>query len=344
MFFTSDLGIDLGSANTLVYMKGRGIVINEPSIVAVNKKTGKVLAVGEEAQKMVGKTPSYIVASRPLSGGVVSDFEITQQMLRYLIDKSLGKRLLPWPQPKLVIGIPCGITEVEKKAVEDAAKNAGAGEVYLIEEPMAAAIGARLPIQKAGGNMIVDIGGGNAEVAVLSLGGIVNSRSVRIAGNRLDHDIIRFAEEECKIALGERTAEEIKIKMGSAMELKDGLEYPIRGRDIVGGLPKEMVVSDMDIRKAMEGSIKTIVNEIKLTVESTPPEVLADVMKKGIYLVGGGSLVRKLDKLIEQETKIKVVVPEDSMSLTVRGCGVVLEDLPNLREVLVSTEELKPPK
>ncbi|MCD6094886.1 rod shape-determining protein [bacterium] len=344
MIFARDIGIDLGTANTLVYARGRGIIINEPSVVALNKKTGQILAVGEEAKKMVGRTPSHIIAIRPLVSGVVSDFEITEQMLRYFIDRSFGKRFFPWPQPKLIVGIPSGVTEVEKKAVEEAGKNAGAGEVYLIEEPMAAAIGIRLPVQEAGGNMIVDIGGGTTEVAIISLGGIVNSKSLRIAGDKLNQDIIRFAEEEFKLVLGERTAEEIKIKIGSAMPLEKELQYPMRGRDIITGLPKEIIVTDEDVRRAMKDSIRTIVNEIKSAIEDTPPELLADIMREGIFLVGGGSLLRKLDKLIEQETKIPVKVPEDPMTAVARGCGVVLENLPKLREVLVSTEELETPK
>jgi len=344
MLWSRDMGVDLGTVNTLVYVRGRGIIIHEPSVVAVNKKTGQILAIGEEARKMVGKTPAHIVAIRPLVGGVVSDFEITEQMLRYFIDKAFGKRFFPWPQPRLVVGVPCGVTEVEKKAVEDAARNAGAGEAYLIEEPMAAAIGIRLPIQEAGGNMIVDIGGGTTEVAVISLGGIVNSRSIRVAGERLNQDIVRYAEEEFKLVLGERTAEEIKIQIGSAMPLKEELQYPMRGRDIITGLPKEIMVTDEDIREAMKVSIRTIVSEIKNAVEDTPPELLADIMKKGIYLVGGGSLLRKLDELIQKETRILVKIPEDPMTAVVRGCGIVLENLPKLREVLISTEELEPPK
>ncbi|MFH0987574.1 MAG: rod shape-determining protein [Patescibacteria group bacterium] len=339
-----DMGIDLGTVNTLIYVRGKGIVINEPSVVALNKKTGQILAIGEEARKMVGKTPSHIIAIRPLVGGVVSDFEITEQMIRYFIDKVFGRRFLPWPQPRLVIGVPCGVTEVEKKAVEDAAKNAGAGEAYLVEEPMAASIGIRLPINDATGNMIVDIGGGTTEAAVISLGGIVNSRSIRIAGERLNQDIVRYAEEEFKLVLGERTAEEIKIKIGSAIPLKEELQYPMRGRDIITGLPKEIMVTDEDIREAMKISIRTIVSEVKNAVEDTPPELLADVMRSGINLVGGGSLLRKLDELIKRETKISVKIPEDPMTAVVRGCGVILENLPKLRDILISTEELEPPK
>ena len=344
MTWSRDMGIDLGTVNTLVYLRGRGIIINEPSVVALNKKTGQILAIGEEARKMVGKTPSHIVAIRPLVSGVVSDFEITEQMIRYFIDKAFGRRFFPWPQPRLVIGVPCGVTEVEKKAVEDAARNAGAGEVYLIEEPMAAAIGIHLQVQEAGGNMIVDIGGGTTEVAIISLGGIVNSRSIRIAGERLNQDIVRYAEEEFKLVLGERTAEEIKIKIGSVMPLKEELQYPMRGRDIITGLPKEVIVTDEDIREAMKSSIRTIISEIKNAVEDTPPELLADIMKRGIHLVGGGSLLRKLGELVQKETKIPIKIPEDPMTAVARGCGVVLEDLPKLREVLISTEELGPPK
>ena len=343
MILNRDMGIDLGTANTLVYVRGRGIIINEPSVVAINKKTGHVLSVGEEARKMVGKTPGHIIATRPLVSGVISDFEITEQMLRYFINKSFGKRFFPWPQPRLVIGIPCGVTEVEKKAVEDAAKNAGAGEVYLIEEPMAAAIGARLPVQEAGGNMIVDMGGGTTEVAIMSLGGIVISESVRIAGDKLNQDIIRYAEEEFKMVLGERTAEEIKIKIGSVMPLKKELNYSMRGRDIITGLPKEVIVTDDDIREAVKNSIRAIVGRVRSAIEEAPPELLADIMARGIYLVGGGSLLRRFDQLLQKETRIPVRVPEDSMTAVARGCGVVLENLTKLKEVLVSIEDLKVP-
>lgn len=342
--FQRNVGIDLGTANTLVYIKDKGITINEPSVVAINQKTGQLLAVGEEARKMVGKTPAHIIATKPLVAGVVSDFEITEQMLRYFIDKSFGKKFLPWPRPRLVVGVPCGVTEVEKRAVEDAAKNAGAGEVYLIEEPMAAAIGARLPVQEAEGNLIIDIGGGTTEVATISLGGIVNAKSLRIAGNKLDQDIIRYAEEEYKIILGERTAEELKIKIGSALPLKEELQYPMRGRDLITGLPKEIMATDEDIREAIKPSIRAIVDEVKNAIEEAPPELLADIMKRGIFLVGGGSLLRKLDELIQKETKIPVKVPEDPLTAVARGCGIVLENLPRLKEVLVLTEEIETPK
>lgn len=337
--FSKDIGIDLGTANTLVYVKGRGIIINEPSVVAINQKTGKILAIGNEAKKMVGRTPSHIVASRPLREGVISDFEVTQQMLRYFIEKVNKKYPFFFPHPRLVIGLPCGVTEVEKKAVEDAAKEAGAREVYLIEEPMAAAIGARLPVQEAGGSMIIDIGGGTSEVALISLGGIVVSRSLRIAGDKLDEDIVRYAEEEFKMLLGERTAERIKIEVASAMEMDDPIEIPMRGRDLVSGLPKEIIVDSNDILEAISGSIKTLITTVKESVEETPPELLADIMEKGIYLAGGGSLLRNLDKLIENETKISTKIVDDPLTAVVRGTGIVLEDLNKLKEVLVSTEE-----
>ncbi len=337
--FSKDVGMDLGTANTLVYVRGRGIVINEPSVVAINQKTGQILAIGTEAKKMVGRTPSHIVASRPLREGVISDFEVTEQMIRYFIEKVHKKYPLFFPRPRLVIGIPCGVTEVEKKAVEDAAKEAGAREVYLIEEPMAAAIGARFPVQEAGGNMIIDIGGGTSEVALISLGGIVVSRSLRIAGDKLDEDIVRHAEEEFKILLGERTAEQIKIAVGSAMEMDDPIEVAMRGRDLVTGLPKEITIDSNDIFKAISGSIKTLVNTVKEAVEETPPELLADVMEKGIFLSGGGSLLRNLAKLIEIETKIQTKIVDDPLTAVVRGTGIVLEDIDKLREVLVSTEE-----
>ena len=342
--FFRDIAIDLGTANSLVYVRGQGIVINEPSVVALNQKTGQILAIGEEAKKMVGRTPAYIVATKPLVSGVISDFEVTEQMLRYFIEKAHKKRFIIAPRPRVIVGIPCGVTEVERKAVYDAAKSAGAREVYLIEAPMSDAIGARLPVQEAGGNFIVDIGGGTTEVAVISLGGIVLSKSLRIAGNKLNEDIIHFAESEYKILLGERTAENIKIAIGSAYPLKEKLEIPLRGRNLVTGLPEEITVTDAEIRKAMEKSIKQIVNEIKMAIEETPPELLADIMANGIYLSGGGSLLRGLDILITKETKIPARIIEDPLTVMVRGAGMVLENLDELHEVLVETEYQEPPK
>ncbi|MDO8424659.1 MAG: rod shape-determining protein [bacterium] len=342
--FSEDIAIDLGTANSEVYVRGRGIVIQEPSVVAINQKTGQILAIGLEAKKMVGRTPSHIVATRPLRSGVISDFEVTEQMLRYFIEKARKRRWGLNPRPRVIIGIPSGVTEVEKKAVIDAGKSAGARKVFLIEEPMAAAIGSRLPVQEAGGNFIVDIGGGTCEVAVISLGGIVLSKSLRVAGDRLNEDIIQFAQEEYKLLIGERTAEAIKIGIGSAYPLKEKKEMPMRGRNLVTGLPEEILVSDEDVRKAMEKSVKQIVTEIKTAVEETPPELLADVMANGIYLSGGGGLLRGLDTLIQKETKIPTKVIEDPMTAVVRGAGMVLENLDELSEVLVETEELEPPR
>jgi len=338
--FSEDIAIDLGTANSEVYVRGRGIVIQEPSVVAINQKTGQVLAIGLEAKKMVGRTPGHIVATRPLRSGVISDFEVTEQMLRYFIEKARKRK---WIAPRVIVGVPCGVTEVEKKAVIDAAKSAGAREVFLIEEPMAAAIGARLPVQEAGGNFIVDIGGGTAEVAIISLGGIVLAKSLRIAGDKLNEDIIRFAQEEYKLLIGERTAEVIKIGIGSVFPLKEKRELPMRGRNLVTGLPEEILVSDEDIRRAMEKSVRQIITEIKTAIEETPPELLADIMASGIYLSGGGALLRGLDTLVQRETKIPTKIIEDPMTAVVRGAGMVLEELDKLHEVLVETGELEPP-
>lgn len=336
--FSKDIGIDLGTANTLVYVRGRGIVINEPSVVAINQKTGQILAIGDAAKKMVGRTPSHIVATRPLVEGVVSDFEVTEQMLRYFISRVHQGGVPILPRPRVVIGIPSGVTEVEKRAVEDATRNAGAREVYLVEEPMAAAVGARLPVQEAAGNMVVDIGGGTTEVAVISLGGIVACRSLRVAGDKISDDIIRFARDEFKLLLGERTAEEVKIAIGSALELDTKLESPMRGRDLLTGLPKEVVVTDAQIRRATSQSVAAIVNAVKTTVEETPPELVADIMHRGIVLAGGGSLLKRLDDLVALETKIPTRVTEDPLTAVVRGTGLILEDLDALRPVLVPSQ------
>ena len=338
-----DIAIDLGTANSLVYVRDRGIVIQEPSVVAVNQKTGQILAIGSEAKKMVGRTPSHIVVTRPLVKGVISDFEVTEQMLRYFMNKVARRRFLFSPGPRVILGIPFGVTEVEKKAVRDAALEAGAREVYLIEEPMAAAIGSRLLVQEAGGNFIVDIGGGTSEVAVISLGGIVIANSLRTAGDKLNEDIIQFAQDEYKLLIGERTAESLKIGIGSAYPLKEKKEMPLRGRNLVSGLPEEIMVPDSEIRKAMERSVRQIVDEIKAAVEQTPPELLADIMASGIHLSGGGALLRGLDTLITKETKIPTTIVEDPLTAVVRGAGLVLENLDELQEVLIETDELDPP-
>jgi rod shape-determining protein MreB len=343
-YLYQDIAIDLGTATTLVYVKGQGIVIFEPSVVAINQKTGQVLAIGNEAKKMVGRTPAHIVATRPLVKGVISDFEVTEQMLRYFIEKVQRRKFFLTPKPRVIVGVPCGVTEVEKKAVQDAAKNAGAREVYLIEQPIAAAIGARLPVQEAGGNFIVDIGGGTTQVVVISLGGIVLAKTLKIAGDKLNEDIIHFAQEEYKLLIGERTAEELKIGIGSAYPLKEKKEMALRGRNFVTGLPEEIMVSDEDIRRAMEKSNRQIVDTIKTAVEETPPELLADVMSKGIHLTGGGSLLRGIDTLIAKETKMPTKIIDDPVTAVARGAGMVLENLDELREVLAETEELEPPK
>lgn len=339
-----DIGIDLGTANTLVYLREKGIVINEPSVVAINTKTRQILAIGDEAKRMVGKTPANIVASRPLVDGVVSDFEVTEQMLKYFIDKVQKDNFALIPRPRVVIGIPSGVTEVEKRAVEDAATNAGARSAYLIEEPMAAAVGAGLPVHEAAGSMIVDIGGGTSEVAVISLGGIVASRSIRIAGDELTEDIIAFAKEEFNLQVGERTAEAIKISVGSACELDQMLEAPIRGRDIVTGLPKEVIINSDQVRQALSKSVRAIVNAVKDTIEETPPELIADIMDKGVHLAGGGALLRGLDQLLVQQTKMPVIIVDDPLTAVARGTGAVLEDLDTLKDVLVSTQYDKTPR
>lgn len=342
-YLSHDVGIDLGTANTLVYVKGKGIVINEPSVVAVNKKTGKILAIGKEAKKMVGKTPGHIVATRPLVDGVVSDFEVTEQMLKYFIDKVHQQSFSLLPRPRVVVGVPSGVTEVEKKAVIDATISAGAREAYLIEEPMAAAIGVRLPVQDAAGNMIVDIGGGTTEVAVISLGGIVASRSLRIAGDELNENIIQFARDEFNLLLGEKTAEEIKISIGSAYPLEEKLEMAMRGRDLVTGLPKEVIINDEQARRALSRSVKILVENIKATIEETPPELVADIMSKGIILVGGGGMLKGLDKLVNEQTKMPVKVADDPLTAVARGAGIVLENIDQLKEVLVSMRNEKAP-
>lgn len=342
--FSKDIGIDLGTANTLVYVKGRGIIINEPSVVAINKKTGQILAVGQEAKRMVGRTPAHIVASRPLIEGVISDFEIAEQMIRYFIDRVYEKTVSILPRPRVVISVPAGGTEVEKRAVEDAVRNAGAREVYLIEEPIATAIGARLPIQEPVANMVVDIGGGTAEIAVISLGGIVVCKSLRVAGDRLNEDIIQYARDEFKLLLGEKTAEDIKISIGSAYPLEEKLEIVMRGRDLMTGLPKEILVDDKQIRQAISRSVQIVVKAIKETIEETPPELVADIMDRGIILAGGGSLLRGLDKLVAEETKIPTKIAEDPLTAVVRGCGIVLEDIDALRDVLVSSQYQEPPR
>ncbi|PIU16581.1 rod shape-determining protein, partial [bacterium (Candidatus Gribaldobacteria) CG08_land_8_20_14_0_20_39_15] len=336
-YFNEDIAIDLGTANSAVYVRGQGIVLNEPSVVALNTKTGQILAVGEEAKKMVGRTPAHIQAVRPLVRGVISDFEVTEQMLRYFIEKAHHKKFIPLSWPRIIVGIPSRVTEVEKKAVEDAAKNAGAREVFLIEEPIAAAIGARLPIQEAKGTFIIDIGGGTTDIAVISLGGIVTSQSLTIAGDRLTDDIVRYIQQKYQILIGERSSEEAKIGIGCAVPFKEKKDFRLRGRNLVSGLPEEIIVDSEDIRKAMEKSLNNMVEAVKDTIEKTPPELLADIMASGIYIVGGGALLAGLDALLSAATKMKVKIIEDPLTAVVRGGGIVLENLDTLREVLADT-------
>jgi rod shape-determining protein MreB len=314
------------------------VVINEPSVVAINKKTKHILAVGEEAKQMVGRTPAHIVAVRPLVDGVISDFEVTEQLLKYFINRVHHERFAFFPRPRVVIGIPYGVTEVEQRAVEEAAINAGAREVYLIEEPMAAAIGSRLNIQDARGSMIVDIGGGTSEVAIISLGGIVSSRSLRVAGDEMNQDIINYAREQYNLLLGERTAEEIKIAIGSVLPLDKPLTTPMRGRDLISGLPKEIIIGDEDVRRAISKSVQMLVDAIKVTIEEAPPELVADILDQGIVLAGGGALLRGLSALVADVVKIKVHIADDPLTCVVRGTGVVLEDLDALKTVLLPSE------
>ncbi len=335
--FSDDIGIDLGTANTLVYLRGKGIVINEPSVVAVNQKTGQVVAVGAQAKQMLGRTPQHIIAVKPLVDGVISDFEVTEEMLAYLINKAQGgkKRLFG---PRVVIGVPSGITNVEIRAVRDAAKNAGAREVHIVEEPMAAAIGIRLPVQEAIGSMIVDIGGGTSDIAVISLGGIVRSKNLRVAGDKLDSDIISYIRSEFKILIGEKTAEAVKMAVASVVE-GESLEATIRGRDLVTGLPREVVLTDADIREAISQSVDTLIEAVREVLETTPPEVLADIMRHGLYLTGGGALIKGLDGVLAEWLKIPVHVADDPLTAVARGTGVVLENLEQYEDVLIKSED-----
>jgi len=332
--FSKDLGIDLGTRNTLVYTHDKGIIINEPSVVAVNSRTDEILSVGEEARKMVGKTPGHIQAVRPLVSGVISDFEASEKMLKYFIDKVHSESFTVLPRPRVVIGIPLDVTEVEKKAVEDAAKSAGARQVYLIEESMSAAIGARLPVAEATATMVVDIGGGTTEIAVISLGGVVTWKTLSVAGNELDSNIIQYIREEFNILIGDQVAENIKERIGSATSLREPIEMEVRGRDLIEGLPKAVTVNDTQIREAMSKSINQIVENIKITLENTPPELVSDIYEHGIVLAGGGALLRGVDKEIAQATKIPVRIADDPLTCVVRGTGILLSDQELLSKVL----------
>jgi len=332
--FSKDVGIDLGTANTLVYVKDHGIVVNEPSVVAINTRNDSLLAVGEDAKRMLGKTPPHIVATHPLQSGVISDFEVSEKMLKYFIDKVHQQTFSFLARPRVVIGIPLDITEVERKAVEDAALSAGASEVYLVEEPVAASIGARLPIREALANMIVDIGGGTTDIAVISLNGVVTSKSLKAAGQDMNNQIAAYARDNFNLLLGEGMSEEIKIKVGSAYSQENILETQMRGRDLVTGLPKEVIVNDSEIRDALKRNIRQIVEGIKMVIEETPPELVSEIYQRGILLTGGGAALRGIDRLIEDETQVPVRVADDPLTTVVRGTGIVLEDLKGWEEVL----------
>ncbi len=335
---SNNIGIDLGTANTLVYAAGKGVIINEPSVVAVNQKTGRVVAVGAQAKAMLGRTPGHIVAVRPLVDGVISDFEVTEEMLSYLIKKAEGmsKKMLG---PRVVIGVPYGVTNVERRAVRDAAKNAGAREVHIVEEPMSAAIGIRLPVREATGSMIIDIGGGTTDIAVISLGGIVRAKNLKVAGDKLNTDIISYIRNEFKILIGEKTAEDMKIAISSVLPCNPPLETTIRGRDLVTGLPREVIITDSDIREAIGASIDTLLDAVKEVLETTPPEILSDVMRNGIFLSGGGALIRGLPEVLSEYVGIPVYVAEDPLTAVARGAGIILEDLDFFAEMLIQNED-----
>ena len=334
-FIGRDMAVDLGTANTLVYVRGRGIVLNEPSVVAINTKTGAILAVGQEAKKMIGRTPAHIVAIRPLKDGVIADFDVTEKMLRYFIQKVHRRTFLA--KPRVVVCVPSGITGVEQRAVEEATISAGARSAFIIEEPMAAAIGAGLPVHEPTGNMVVDIGGGTTEVAVVSLGGIVTSQSIRIGGDELDESIINYIKKEYSLMLGERTAEEMKMAIGSAFPMPVEQQAEIRGRDLVTGLPKTIVVSAEEIRRAIEEPVNQIVDAVKNTLDKTPPELAADIMDKGIVLAGGGSLLKGLDERLKHETGMPIHIAEDPLWSVAVGSGKCLEEFESLKRVLISS-------
>ena len=333
---SKDLGIDIGTSNTLLYVNEKGIVINEPSVVSINTRNDQIIAVGQEAKEMLGKTPKHIEASQPLVDGVVSDFEVAEKMLKYFIDQIHRETFSLVPRPRIVISIPLDITEVERKAVEDAVKNAGAREVFLLEEPLAAAIGARIPIESSTGNLIVDIGGGTTSIAVIALGGIVNWRSIRLGGDELSRNIINYIRDHFNIFLGEMSAEEVKKKIGSVHESDEILEASIRGRDIISGLPREIKINSNHLREAMRKSITTIIDNIKLAIELTPPELVSDIYESGIVLSGGSSLLRGLDKRISEAISIPVKILDDPLTAVVRGTGIVVEDIDNHKEFFVT--------
>ena len=336
--FSRDISVDLGTANTLVLVRGQGIVINEPSVVAIEKKSKKVLAVGDEAKEMVGRTPANIVAIRPLRDGVISDFDVAERMLHYFIKKVHERAMLPVPRPRVVVGLPSGVTEVEKRAVHDACINAGARQTLLIEQPTAAAIGADLPINEPVGSMIVDIGGGTSEMAVFALGGIVVSRSLRVAGDEMDEEVMRYAREKYNLLIGQRMAERIKMAIGSAYPLPEEQTMTLRGRNLITGLPEAVEISSVEVREALSSPVAMIVQEVRTTLEETPPELIADLMEQGIAIAGGGALLKGLADRLSDETKMRVYVADDPLTCVVRGGGVVLEHLDTLTHVLTTTQ------
>jgi rod shape-determining protein MreB and related proteins len=339
-YLSKDLGIDLGTANTLIYSKGQGVVVNEPSVVAVNVRNGQIIAVGHDAKAMLGKTPPHVQVTRPLQRGIIADFEVTEKMLRYFFEKLHRESSAFIPRPRVIVGVPLDVTEVERKAVGDAALSAGAREVHLVEEPMAAAIGAGMPISDPVGNMIIDVGGGTTEIAVISLNGVVTAKSIPIAGDELNRNIIQYARDVFNILLGERVAEDIKTLVGSAADLTDKIEAPMRGRDLLSGLPREIIVNDGQIREAIARSVRSIVDHVKSILEITPPELVADIYKRGIVLTGGGSLLRGIDRAISQGTGLPVRLTDDPLMAVVRGAGVLLEDKNLLHDVELPLAEV----
>jgi len=334
---STDIAIDLGTANVLVYVKEKGVVLNEPTIVAINRKTGQLVAVGQEAKAMLGRTPQHVEVIRPLVEGVISDFEVTEEMLAYLINK-VQSEVRTLITPRILIGVPSGITNVEMRAASDAAKNAGARDVFLIEEPMAAAIGAKLPIGKAGGNMIVDIGGGTTDIAVISLNGIVVSKNLRTAGDHLNASIVSYVRDQFKVYIGDKTAEEVKINLSSLEGGESNNEMVIRGRDVITGLPREVIVTSSDVHNAIMSHLDNILEAIKAVLEKTPPEVLSDVMQKGIHLCGGGALISGFSRFLEEELKVPVLVVPDPLRSVIRGLGIVVENFEQYEEILVDNE------
>ncbi len=338
---SNDIGIDLGTANTLVYLAGKGVVIDEPSVVALNKKTSRVVAVGSAAKEMLGRTPAHIQAERPIIDGVISNFEVAGEMIAYLINKA-EKEYPKLLGPRVIVGVPSGITNVETRAVRDAATDAGAREVYIVEEPMAAAIGDRLPVQQAKGTIIIDIGGGTTDIAVISLGGIVNSKNLKIAGDKFNQDIVAYMRDTYKVLIGEKTAEDLKMNVGRIIEKQEKKKGKMRGRDLITGLPKEITVTDKDIRSAMQNSVDTLLDSVKAVIETTPPEIISDTIGSGIYLSGGGALIDGLDKVISDAIKVPVHVVADPLTAVARGTGVILENLSEYEEALVSYDNELP--